>query len=219
MNVSGMRLELAEKLICPAMHEATPLIVVSHETIERDLRRADLGCMVCRRQGELREGSVRLVAADAGRTPEAAAVVHASPRVDDDSVLRLAALLGLNEPGVSVLLGAQFAPFAPVLAERHDAIVAVHGAAGASPAGVGYVVVSEGRVPFASGSFAAAALDASMPAATIADALRCVRVGGRVVGELALPLPAGVRALARDAEGWVGELVVAASPIIPLRRA
>jgi hypothetical protein len=32
-------------------------------------------------------------------------------------------------------------------------------------------------------------------------------------------VPLGVRELARDAEGWVGEVEATVSPVIPLRRA
>ncbi len=208
-----MRLELAEKLICPAAHEATPLIVVAQETRERDLRVAQLGCMLCRRAGEVRDGSVHL--GQRGARP------HEEPphAVTADAFLRLAALLGLNESNALVLLGASYALFAPQLIEAHEAIVAVYDATGASPSDVGHIQVAEECVPFSSGTFAAAALDGSMSATTIADAVRCVRVGGRIVGEAAVSTPRGVRELARDAEGWVGEVEAAASPVIPLRRA
>lgn len=194
-----MRLELAERLICPAAHEATPLIVVAQETHERDLRTAQLGCMLCRRAGEVRDGSVQL--GQRGAQPD-----DAPPHdVTADALLRLAALLGLDEANALVLLGRRYALFAPKLVEAHEAIVAVYAVAGASPWGVGHIQVTEGSVPFTSGTFVAAALDGSMIATTIADAVRCVRVGGRIVGEAVLSVPRGVRELARDAVEWVGE--------------
>ncbi len=217
-----MRLELAERLICPAVHEATPLIVVALETSGRNLLRAQLGCMLCRRQGEVHEGSVLL--GPIGKTPHAASQQEAhseAARRDstDEDVLRLAALLGLSEPHTLVLLSARYAALAPLLAERHEAIIAVYGASGASPENVGHLQVAEERVPFSSGTFSAAALDVSMSAATVADAVRCVRVGGRIVAEPALAVPRGVLELARDATGWVGEVEATASPVVPLRRA
>ena len=207
-----MRLELAERLICPVAHEATPLIVMALETSGRDLRRAQLGCMRCRLEGEVRDGSVFLGAHHAHRDGPALAAT-------DDAVLRLAALLGISDSHTLVLLSKRYAALAPMLAERHEAIVAVCGVGGASAASVGHLLVSEDRVPFADATFAAAALDATMSAATVADAIRCVRVNGRIVGEPALPVPLGVRELARDAEGWVGEVEATVSPVIPLRRA
>lgn len=208
-----MRLELAERLICPVAHAATPLIVLAQETRERDLRTAQLGCMLCRRAGEVRDGSVRLGLRDTRPS-------ELSPHVvTDDALLRLAALLGLNESNALVLLGGRYASFASALVEAHEAIVAVLDATGASPSGVGYIEVTEHCVPFSSGTFSAVALDESMSASTIGDAVRCVRVGGRVVGDSAVSVPRGVRELARDANGWVGEVEAAASPVIPLRRA
>jgi hypothetical protein len=208
-----MRLELAERLICPAAHAATPLIVVAHESTGRDLRRALLGCMTCRREGEVREGSVWLGARGGTRKGGQA------PIASEVSLLRLAALLGLEEPDALVLLGPRYAAYALPLAERHGAIIAVYDAAGASPSGVGYVQVTEDAVPFASGTFSAAVLDESMSALAISDALRSVRRGGRIVGASALSVPTGVRELARDADGWVGEVEASASPVVPLRRA
>jgi hypothetical protein len=137
----------------------------------------------------------------------------------DDAVLRLAALLGLSDAHALVLLSQRFVALAPMLAERHEAIVALYGVGGASSESVGHLLVSEERVPFAEGTFAAAALDATMSAATVASAIRCVRVNGRIVGEPALPVPLGVRELARDSLGWVGEVEAAAGPVVPLRRA
>lgn len=228
-----MRLELAERLICPSAHAATPLIVVAQESTGRDLRRAQLGCMVCHRQGEVRDGSVILVDDSSATSSEDGMNarlreprLHEASRrgpsphaATDDALLRLAALLGLDEPHVSVLLGARYTALAPLLVQRHEAIVAVYDAPGASPAGVGHLLVAEERVPFAAGTFAAGALDRSMSAAVIADAVRCLRIGGRVVADAAVPLPEAVRELARDAEGWVGEVEAGASPVIPLRRA
>lgn len=208
-----MRLELAEKLICPSAHDATPLVVVAQETVERDLQRAQLGCMLCHRKGDIRDGSVSLGSKGAARREGQAQITT------DDAVTRLAALLALDEPGALVLLGAAYAAQAPALYIRYDALTAVYDVAGASPANVGYLQVTEDCVPFTSGSFTAAALDSSMSPLTIADALRTLRVGGRVVGDAHLALPRGVRELARDRDGWVGELEAAASPVIPLRRA
>lgn len=228
-----MRLELAERLLCPSAHAATPLIVVAQESTGRDLRRAQLGCMLCYRTGEVRDGSVILVEDSAAlprtdalnarlqepRLHEASAQGPSPDAGTDEALQRLAALLGLDEPQMLILLSRRYAALAPLLAQRHEAIIAVYDAPGASPAGVGHLLVAEDRVPFAAGTFAAAALDSSMSAAAMADALRCVRVGGRVVGQSDVPRPEAVRELARDAEGWVGEVEAGASPIVPLRRA
>jgi len=133
-------------------------------------------------------------------------------------LLRLTALLGLAEAGLPLLLTASFAAFAEPLVAQHDALVAVFGAAGPSASGVGNVSGSGDALPFADGSFHAAALDGAHSAALVADVVRCVRVGGRVLAAVSLALPPGVRELARDERHWVGE-VLAPAIVVPLRRA
>lgn len=216
-----MRLELAERLVCPASHERTPLIVVSQETRERDLLRGVAGCMRCSREAQFREGSLEFVpdgarGASLGAANDPRSQPAAAP--DDDMLFRLVALLGLGDAGLPVLLGPRYAGAAEALVLRHDAIIAVLDADGPSGPGVGFVRGAVDAVPFADGTFHAAALDARLPAATCADAVRCVRVGGRVMAPTDVPLPPRVRELARDAQHWVGE-VEAPPVVVPLRRA
>lgn len=208
-----MRLELAERLVCPGDHARTPLIVVALETADRDLRRGSVGCMTCHREGQFVDGSLSL-------GPEQVMAVSTAPMLEptEDLVFRLTALLGLAEAGQPILLGDTYQLVAPLLAERFDVPVAVIEAWGPSPRGVGHVVGAGDRVPFADGSFHAAALDSHMGLATMADAVRSVRVGGRVLGDVTTPVPERVRELARDAQHWVGE-VQAPSTVVPLRRA
>lgn len=212
-----MRLELAERLVCPAPHARTPLIVVAEETRARDLVRGTAGCMLCHREGTFLEGSLHFD--DAATRPRLA--VHDSPAPGaavDAELLRLVALLGLGEAGLPVLLAASFAAFAAALAAQHDALVAVVGVAAPSPSGVGYVSGCGDALPFADASFHAAALDGAMSATLMADAVRCLRTGGRVLAGISLAVPPGVRELARDDRHWVGEVVPPAI-VVPLRRA
>lgn len=214
---AAMRLELAERLVCPAGHERTPLIVVSQETRERDLIRGVAGCMRCSREAQFREGSLVFGRVVTRETVTGATTSRAAPAVDDDMLFRLVALLGLGEAGLPLLLGPSYAGAADALALRHDAIVAVLDAEGPSAPGVGCVRGSGDAVPFADGTFHAAALDARLSAAACADAVRGVRVGGRVMAPAAMPVPPRVRELARDAQHWVGE-VEAPPVVVPLRR-
>ena len=148
--------------------------------------------------------------------PAPALAAMAAPT--EDTLLRLAALLGLDGAQHTVLLTAAFTAAALPLAERYDTVVAVMGATGPSPVGVGYVSGSADAVPFADATFHGAALDAATSPALAADVVRCVRMGGRIVGDAALAVPAGVQELARDREQWVGE-VEAPAIVVPLRRA
>jgi hypothetical protein len=210
-----MRLELAERLVCPVAHERTPLIVVAQETRARDLLRGVAGCMTCAREGTFREGSLEFTLLAPRRPAERAANTDAT--LDDEMFVRFVALLGLGESGLPVLLAQEFAAAADALVAQQDAIVAVLDAPGGSAAGVGIVRGAGDAVPFADGTFHAAALDGRMTDASRADAVRSVRVGGRVMAAASVPLPLRVRELARDARHWVGE-VEAPPVVVPLRR-
>jgi hypothetical protein len=218
---AAMRLEIAERLVCPACYERTPLIVVSQTTRERDLIRGVAGCMRCSREAQFRDGSLEFVLDDTRSAPLGAANdSHSVPSaaLDDDMLFRLVALLGLGDAGLPLLLGPSYAGAAEVLVLRHDAIIAVLDADGPSGPGVGLVRGAGDAVPFADGTFHAAALDARLSSTARADAVRCVRVGGRVMAPADVPLPPRVRELARDAQHWVGE-VEAPPVVVPLRRA
>jgi hypothetical protein len=54
--------------------------------------------------------------------------------------------------------------------------------------------------------------------ALLPSALAAVRPGGRVVGELSLPVPDDVEELARDDRHWVGTLRGASGPLLKLSR-
>lgn len=49
-------------------------------------------------------------------------------------------------------------------------------------------------------------------------AVRAVQQGGRMIAPADVPVPDDVRELARDEDEWVGEVRVAASGLVPLRR-
>lgn len=215
---ASMRLELAERLVCPTAHARTPLIVVAQETRDRDLVRGVAGCMLCMQEGIVRDGSLEFPR-HAMRTAPAQAMPEPSATAPDDDVLfRLVALLGLGDPGLPVLLGPSYAAAAAALVSQREAIVAVLDAEGPSAPGIGIVRGAGDAVPFADGTFHAAALDAYLAEAARADAVRCVRVGGRVMAPVILPVPPCVRELARDAQHWVGE-VESPAIVVPLRRA
>jgi hypothetical protein len=192
-----MRLELSERLICPSSHERTPLIVMALETRERDLVRGTAGCMTCHRNAAIAQGDVvfdtSVVASnDASTLPESSAID------------RLEAQLGLSEPGARVLLSGRYAQFAAALAQRVDALVVVLNAPVPRAAGVGGVYLAEPVVPFSDATFNAAAVDQGVSAAQLADVVRTLQRGGRLVATLPMELPDGVRELARDATEWVG---------------
>jgi hypothetical protein len=54
-------------------------------------------------------------------------------------------------------------------------------------------------------------------AARASAAARVTRVKGRVLAPAGVPMPDGVRELARDDRLWVGERDAPASPLVPLQ--
>jgi threonine dehydrogenase-like Zn-dependent dehydrogenase len=92
------------------------------------------------------------------------------------------------------------------------------------PSWLAGVLHSGPRWPLAARQAAAVALDAAHATpAQLAQAVRVLRPGGRLVAPAWAPLPEGVRELARDATEWVAEAAGSppaheASPLVTLRR-
>ena len=134
--------------------------------------------------------------------------------------MRVAAMLGLAEPGGIVMLMGRWAASAPAL----EALVPgtqfllVNPLAPVFPFAS---VVRTGEVlPVASGAIRAAAFDsAGVSRLTAREAARVVRSGGRLLAPADEPVPDGIAELARDDAQWVGERKVEASgPVLHLTR-
>jgi hypothetical protein len=192
-----MRLDLAERLRCPRPHAPTPLVVVSRRKRERELLEGFAGCPVCQLEVPIVEGHLRFDGVAAG-----AAAADADQAPD---LARLIALLGLGEPEGAVLLTGRYAIVAEALAELTGVGAVVMHATRVWPASelVSAVLGSPSLVPFTDTTFRGAALDASTPIALVADAVRSVAMGGRIVGAAGLLVPAGLKELARDDQEWV----------------
>ena len=200
-----MRLDLAERLRCPRPHAATPLVVVASRVEGRELVSGDVGCPACRFEARVVGGDLEL-AASPGRDAGAARSA-ALPDLD-----RTVALLGLAEPGGAVLLLDEYARLAGAFAEALDlAVATVDGPAGTAVRGV------EAALPFVDGAFRAVACGSTTPPPLAADAARCLAVGGRFIGPVALVPPSGVRVLAGDDREWVAEREAPAT-VVELRR-
>ncbi len=207
-----MRLELAERLRCPAPHAPTPLIVVAQRTVGRDLLEALLGCPVCRLEARIVDGDVRF---DAAVPSEAAAGVAATataspPRIGPVPELeRVVALLGLSEPDGAVLLTGRYAALGVPLATLTGVhVIVMHADADASPdatveATTAAVHGCPAAAPFSDATFRGAALDSGLPAPFITDAVRATAIGGRVLAVAGVAAPGGLKELARDDREWV----------------
>jgi hypothetical protein len=205
-----MRLELAERLRCPNAHLPTPLVVVSGEKRDRDLREGVAGCPVCRLEARITGGHVRFDG-DASTPPFAA--IGAAPELE-----RVIALLGLAEPGGALLLTGRYAALAEPLAALTEAtVVVMHAAVPSASDQVAAVLGALTRVPFTDATFRGAALDEGTPHALVEDAVRTVVSQGRVLAAGTLPLPGGLKELARDDREWVAARV-SVGPVVELKR-
>ncbi|MEK7239782.1 MAG: hypothetical protein AAB224_04290 [Gemmatimonadota bacterium] len=201
-----MFVELLDRLRCPNDHEDTWLVAAALRTEARRLVDATLGCPVCEAEFVVRDGVV-VFGEPAPSAPMPAA---------EDEVMRAAALLHLQERGLYVLdagwgsLAPALLPLIPaeyLLVDPPPGIVAGEG--------VGIMVGIGDRWPLAAASLQGMALQRTSPP-RVADAVRVLKLRGRLVAPSAVPVPVGVSELARDARHWVGEKI---SDLVTLGRA
>lgn len=170
---------------------------------------AELACPVCGAEFRVIDGTAHFDAASAeigGDTPDAT---------------RTAALLGLTEGALPVLLTGRYAGAGASLGELVPLPqVWLNPPAGipAPPVPCSALVVRE-RLPLGVETVAAAAVDAAHAAPDMLESIvRAVRLGGRVLAPATVPMPAGLKELARDDAEWVAEVTVRASGLVELRR-
>ncbi len=203
-----------DRLRCPEPHATSPLIVAATRRAGADVLDGSLGCPTCGATYVLRDGRVAFGRADP--------TVVRGPGVipSDDDVMRLAAQLDLVTPGRAVVLGPAWAEHAPPLAVLVDPLLLLVDPPPGMQVGDGIAAIDGApRPPLGDGTLHGVALDAALASAGGADAwVAAVRGGGRVVGPAGMPVPAGVRELARDERHWVGTRVAATSAPIALSR-
>lgn len=176
---------LTDHLRCPRCGPEFGLVLLADRVEERRVLEGRLGCSNCREQFPLRGGVVDLRTGPV--PPEAPTAAPADPQ---EAAVRIAALLGLAQPGGMVLLAGPGADLAPALAPLAPGteFVALHPEPPAGGESEGVTRVAAGRgIPFASRSLRGVALTGGASAALVADALRAVAPGGRVMVEGAGP--------------------------------
>jgi uncharacterized protein YbaR (Trm112 family) len=189
-------IELTDHLRCPADHDESFLVLLPDMMEGRSVRTGHLGCPVCGRTFELREGVL-----DTGDAP---APVESKSVLDADA---LTALAGLHGPGGYLALVGPVAALWNDVAELLPgvAMVAVNPPETVSDTAE-LSVLRSGRLPIKSGSMRGVVL--GRPFADdpywVREAARVVLPGLRVVGESADP-PSDLVNLLASAEGvWVG---------------
>jgi hypothetical protein len=191
-----MFIELTDHLRCPNEHDESFLVLLPGTMEGRSVRTGDLGCPVCGRTFQLRDGVF-----DTGDAP---ATELTDGVLDADAIT---ALVGLSGPGgYLTLVGAAGALWSEV-SERNSgvALVAINPPASVVD-GPGISVIRSGRLPLKTGSMRGVVL--SRPFADdphwVRQAARVVLPGLRIVGEGKDP-PADILELLASAEGvWVG---------------
>ena len=203
-----MFVELIEYLRCPREHEPSPLVAAASRSEHRHIIEGVLGCPVCGAEFGVSDGIARF-----GTAPRLA---PEEPSME--TAMRIAAFLELTDARGFVILAGRWAAHAGFMAQMVETpILLLNPPAGTHLDGASAVIEGD-ALPMAEGVARAAALDAEA-----LDPLACVnavRPGGRVIGPASLPLPGGLRELARDAREWVAERVSESAPrLVELRRA
>ena len=208
-----MFVELIESLRCPNAHEVTALVASSERTESRRIIDGTLGCPVCGAEFLIRDGVLMMSVPRHTTTNEPASTEEA---------MRLAAFLELTDRRGFALLCGRWGAHAAAIGDLSDTPLVLVNPSLPAPGDVAGVVLSANQLPFAEGATRALALDDGLSRETMSSVLDSVRVGGRVVGPVALPVPAGVTELTRDARAWVGEKKAAphaTPPLVSLKRA
>lgn len=217
---SAVRLLLTDVLRCPRCGPEWGLILLAERIDnERRIEEGRLGCANCRNAYPI-EGGVLDLRLEGTRT--SGAEEGAATQGDGDTALRLAALLGLAVGGGRVALRGIAATVAPQLAALVPEVEVVELRAergGGSSPGVDEVL-SERGFPFADGALRGVALQRYGDRQDLAEAMRVVVPGARVVVEDG---GSGAEAMLRSMGAEIllseGETVVARTGVASLRSA
>lgn len=202
-----MFIELVDTLRCLAPHEESWLVLSSSRMQERHVLEGALGCPVCRAEYRISAGEVHMGG-------QCAPSVTDAPAAGPDSGVRLAAQLALTDAlGFAVLCGGWALHADALHVTTGVPLLLVNPPGHLSPQRQHSVIRTAGTLPLAAASARAVALDGGVDPAS---AVRAARTGARLAGPVTLPLPQGVRELARDDSVWVGERETAPSALVTL---
>ena len=193
-----MFVELLEKLRCPNEHEPSPLIATASRTVNRHIIEGALGCPVCHAEFALHDGALELGGPSTVPAPQPDALSH-------ERMIRLAALLGLDERGGLYVLDGISSRFAAGFVELSPNSRFVALASAPDVEGASAVIIGHGEgIPLAAGCARGIALDHATPA-LMRSAVQALAPHGRLVAPANADVPDGIAELARDEELWVGE--------------
>lgn len=210
-----MQLALVDLLRCPQRHEETVLIASIDRMSAGGIDQGTLACPICDTRYTIDRGGIVFSPRERDRCWAAPAAGAPS----SESVVRVAALLVLIEPGGVIVLGGAEAAVAAPLRDQIDVACVLLNPPGHVAGWDSVTPIYADVLPLAPAVLRGAALDATTGSAAV-DLVHALHGGARLVAPGTTPVPAGVRELARDAEVWVAEreVHVAATPVT-LRRA
>jgi hypothetical protein len=204
-----MHLELVDALRCLRPHEPTALVASVERITDRDVVTGTLGCPVCDARYPVVDGAVVFDAACQARYRMAPA---GPPGDMGEIATRVAAVLDLTDAGGVVLLQGAWADAAEAVSRIVPIAMVLLNPPGQPRAGEGRSPLYAPVAPLVQGSVRAAAVEGHADAALVDSVVTALRPGGRFMGSADLGVPAGVRELARDAGGWVGERLAVEGP-------
>ena len=180
----------------------------------RHIMDGELGCHVCEAHYPIRAGI-----ADFGSWKHDGSATHRNALPADSAAMRLAALLGLAEPGGIVLLvgepGSVAHPLAMMVGDTQ--LLVVNPVEQIGIADNVSALTTAAALPLANASCRGAAVDPTHATPEfLEEVTRVLRHGARLVAPASVRLPDGITELARDAQEWVGEQRDTRGPIVPI---
>jgi len=207
-----MFIPLVDTLRCVQPHEETWLVASIDRAEDRDIIEGILGCPKCLAEYSVRDGVVHF-ADNIHRPP-----FHAP---SEESAVRLAAALDLTDPRMIAVLHGAWGAAAPLIRGLSPVQLLLVNPPEGIASGDGISIVVADVAPIAASSVNAVAVDDGAGPAMLSSLRSILRGGGRMVGHVAMDLPAGLVEMARDGEIWVAQLEASAmtsAPILPTRR-
>lgn len=239
-----MHVDLVESLRCPNQHEDGWLIASIDVVVDRRILKGLIGCPMCGAEWPIVDGEL-LFSGDSSPESDVQSYAEFAEGDSASAALRIAALLNLRgNHGAVVLMGAAARAADAISSLTGVLVLAVNAPRGVA---VNHSRLRTSRMtrmsdtlhmsdtsdtsrtsptshaphalPLGVGTVRGVHIDAAHSASSwVASAIRAVEKGGRLVVPANVPVPADVRELARDEHEWVGEVSVAASGLVPLRR-
>lgn len=207
-----MYIELIDLLRCPRLHEETWLVAAFSQMEGRFVIEGKLGCPICSASFPIKRGTAdfRDDASDLSANDDE------MDAASEEVSLRVAGMLGLTRAGAAVVLSRMPSAIAVSVAELSGVrVICVNPTTvGGEAENVAAVRVDQ-QLPLASGSIDAMMLVEPLSVQAMAEALRVLKTGGRLVAPAATALGGNLRELARDERYIVAEFT---GPLVGLSR-